>query len=110
MDRVKQLPENFEMIYDHLKELVFVNDNYDPNLQVSGKLMLRELFMQAQNIIPDINYKLFTAFNMILVGSYFFTQLIYDYVRDKNDIEDQKERSLSYWIYHVMIFMDLNIF
>ena len=45
MDRVKQLPDNFEMIYDHLKELVFVNDNYDPNLQVSGKLMLRELFM-----------------------------------------------------------------
>ena len=47
---------------------------------------------------------------MILVGSYFFTQLIYDYVRDKNDIVDQKERSLSYWIYHIMIFMDLNIF
>ena len=32
MNNFKKLPDNFEIIYDHFKELVFVNKNYDPNL------------------------------------------------------------------------------
>ena len=41
------LPKNFELIYDYLSQLVFVNENFDKNLQIDGRLWLRELFLQA---------------------------------------------------------------
>ena len=41
----KKLPENFDVVYDYFKELVFRNKNYDPKQKIWGKLWMRELFM-----------------------------------------------------------------
>ena len=41
------LPTNFELSYDYLAQLVFVDENFDKNLQIDGRLWLRELFLQA---------------------------------------------------------------
>ena len=41
----KKVPSDFDGIYDFLTELVYVNKNYDPDLEISGKLWLRELYI-----------------------------------------------------------------
>ena len=40
-----KLPEKFDEDFEFLKKLVFRNDNFDPNVTVSGKLWLREIFL-----------------------------------------------------------------
>ena len=82
------MPDNFETIYDHLKELVFVNKNFDPDLFISGRLWLRELFLQAQSVIPSLNFKAFGVLCTLMTSTYFVTLIVNDYVRDKNGIED----------------------
>ena len=52
MGKFKKLPANFDTIYDFLSQLVYINKNYDPDLELSGRLWLRELYIQAQNTIP----------------------------------------------------------
>ena len=52
MEKHNNLPKEFENIYDYLQDLMYRNKNYDPNLEVNGRLWLRELYIQAQNTIP----------------------------------------------------------
>ena len=86
MVKYKNLPDNFETIYDHLKEVVFVNKNFDPDLFICGKLWLRELFLQAQNVVPSLNFKAFGVLSLLMTCSYFVTLVATDYVREKNGI------------------------
>ena len=52
IEKHSNLPNEFGIIYDYLQDLMYRNKNYDPNLEVNGRLWLRELYIQAQNTIP----------------------------------------------------------
>ena len=40
-------PDEFDMDHKYLTSLMFQDNNYDANLELSGKLWLRDLFMKA---------------------------------------------------------------
>ena len=41
------MPEEFDMDHKFLTDLMLKNKNFDPDLKLSGKLWLRDLFMKA---------------------------------------------------------------
>ena len=96
--KYKKLPDNFSQTYNYLKRLVLENKNFDPNQKIDGKLWLRELFMQAQSNMPQLNMPLFTLLNMLITCTYLISIIVIDRVGD--DLERTENRSVLFWYYH----------
>ena len=93
----KNLPDNFELSYDYMAKLVFVDNNFDSDLQIDGRLWLRELFLQAQSNMIQLNWFVFVMITMIVLVPYYVVL----YFMHK----DEHEFSKMDWMYYGLTFM-----
>ena len=71
-------PDEFDIDHEFLTKLFFRDGNYDADLELSGKLWLRDLFMKAQTNILQVNNGLYLLATLLITGSYLMSTVVFD--------------------------------
>ena len=60
------IPQDFEKNFEHVYNFSFTDNNFDPDMQVSGRLFMRELFLNSQMNCAQINLPRILMWAMLL--------------------------------------------
>ena len=99
-------PEEFDMDHEFLTSLFFSDGNYDPHIELSGKLWLRDLFMKAQTNILQLSRLLYSIFLILITGSYLISTIIFDiFYTEWNGELRETEKPPFYWWFNMSCFL-----